>query len=149
MDINEYKLKRYGSYRLEDGNIVSEGQVAFTVFVQKPDCTICQNPVLDHHWLLLNKERLILACSFSDTENVRTENFTHYVAYNRYGGVERRIEKDVLRKMINDQDGFWQLRYSPFLPQGSIDVRINPDYDLGKKDSNWSSWDFTFVPEIY
>jgi len=92
-----------------------------------------------------------------DTKTIDEENFTEYVAYNQYGGIEKRVDRswleDMLKRFIKyrvPQLGCWELREGD---DGAIDVRISPrcDIDAGQRhnnDNNWRTWNYTFVPYV-
>jgi len=90
----------------------------------------------------------------TDTKTSTTENFTHYVHYNQYGGVEKRIERELLETILNQErrDGWflintiWSLRREG----EEIHAKLNPSSDLGSipTDNLWHSWNYTFVPEV-
>lgn len=108
-------------------------------------CSICQNTCRGHDWIEIDEIGNIVDCSIINTENADPENFTHYVAYNAYGGVDRRISKEDLEVAM--RNSIWEFNVNS--ENSGIDVRLKSQYELGRNpDSAWHSWYFTLVPEI-
>lgn len=91
----------------------------------------------------------------TDTETSTPENFTHYVHYNQYGEVEKRIERERLETILKNQEerGGWFLMNAVWTLRREgeeIHAKLNPSYDLGHlpTDKLWHSWTYTFVPEV-
>ena len=90
--------------------------------------------------------------------SINEDNFTEYVAYNQYGGIDRRIDREFLEKLVERHVvtglpvfGVWQIRRDVDVHDiVYFKVRVWPDYDIGKKviEDEWHSWLFTFVPYI-
>lgn len=99
----------------------------------------------------------------SDTQSSPTENFTHYVAYNEYGGVEKRIPREDMENWLHDWEAYghralsiWE--FARMNEMGinwkdkagaavAICVRLSPVFELDGRDNQWQSWKYTFVPE--
>lgn len=88
---------------------------------------------------------------------IHEDNFTEFVSYNEYGGVERKIGRDylvsVVEQHLKDRRpvwGVWQMRWDPY-EANKINVRVLPENDIGKMNwdnATWDSWLFDFVPYI-
>lgn len=93
-------------------------------------------------------------CQETDTKNDTTEKFTHYVHYNEYGGVEKRIERGRLETILEDQErkpGWYLINTIWTLRREGVEIhaKLNPGKDLGSLgDDLWHSWNYTFIPEI-
>jgi hypothetical protein len=78
--------------------------------------------------------------------------FVNYVTYNKFGGIDKSIPREVLENwlLMHEQTGkpvldIWELRRSEIY-DGAIEVRLSPAYELDGKDDNWRSWHYTFYP---
>lgn len=82
------------------------------------------------------------------------DEFTEYVAYNQYGGTDRRLPRELLESWLASFEldgtlalGVWELRRAEC--QECIDVRLSPKFEIDGRDTNWSSWNYSFEPLIH
>lgn len=81
--------------------------------------------------------------------------FQHYVAFNEYGGVAKRVPRLQMEFWLREFEknripalGCWEFSRPPDdLESELIYVRLAPHCELDNVDNNWRSWLYTFIPE--